>query len=115
VVVIGPCAAGKTTLVSRLIEEGISAVSPAQEHTLIPDLYRHRGEGMVVYLDVSFEEAARRRDIDWGPERLQEQKDFMDSSRRAADVYILTDDLSPDEIAERVLRAVRNRSESPEA
>src|SRR5665811_2149506 len=37
------------------------------------------------------------------------------SLRRAADVYILTDDLSPDEIAERVLRAVRNRSESPEA
>src|SRR5660397_252981 len=34
--------------------------------------------------------AARRRDIDWGPERMQEQKDFMDSSRRAADAVSYT-------------------------
>lgn len=109
VVVVGPCVSGKTTLVSRLKEEGIQARCVAQEHTIIPELYRHGPSDMVVYLDVSYEEAARRRPIDWGPERLKKQKSFMESCRRAADMYVHTDGLGVEEVVKQVVGVVRQR------
>lgn len=103
VAVIGPCTSGKSTVAAALRAHGVDAVGVAQEHTLIPDLYRHVGPDVLVYLDVSYEQAVRRRRISWGPERLAAQRSFMTPARAAADLVILTDRLTPEEVVRRVL------------
>lgn len=114
VAVIGPCTSGKTTLADGLRARGISAVSIAQEHTLVADLYRHARPDLLVYLDVSYEEAARRRRISWGPDRLEEQKRFMAPARAAADLVIDTDGVSAREVLEMVLRHLRGGRAAPD-
>jgi hypothetical protein len=81
---------------------GIDARSVAQEHSIIPDLWKHSRPDLLVYLDVSYEEAARRREIFWPPERHREQKEFMEPARRAADLVILTDALEVSQIVDRI-------------
>jgi thymidylate kinase len=103
VVVIGPCVAGKSTVVAALRERGVDARSVAQEHTVIPDLWRNQGPDLLVYLDVSYREAARRREIAWGPERHEEQKRFMSAARQAAALVISTDGLTVHAVVDLIL------------
>lgn len=100
---IGPCVSGKSTISVALRELGIDARSVAQEHTLIPDLWRHQAPDLLVYLDVSYAEAARRRRISWGPERHQAQKEFMAPARAAADLVVGTDGLTVSEVVDIIL------------
>jgi hypothetical protein len=81
----------------------VAAYSVAQEHTVIPDLWRHQRPDLLVYLDVSYEEAGRRRLIFWGRDRHQRQKEFLAPARAAADLVIATDRLSVAEVVARVL------------
>jgi hypothetical protein len=106
VVVIGPCVSGKSTVSSALREWGIDAQSVAQEHTIVPDLWRHACPDLLVYLDVSYEEAARRRPIFWGPERHSMQKEFLASARAAADLVIPTDGMAVQAVVHLILERV---------
>ena len=109
VVVIGPCASGKSTLAEGLRVRGVVALSVAQEHTVVAELYRHARPDVLVYLDVSYGEAARRRVISWGPERLEAQRRAMAPARAAADLVIHTDGLTPADVLGRVLRHLEDR------
>lgn len=108
-VLIGPCVSGKSTVAAALRARGLDARSVAQEHTSLPHLYLHPGPDIVVYLDVSYEEAARRRSIAWGPERHQAQKAFMTAARVAADLVIPTDGLTVEAVVQQVQAFVRSR------
>jgi hypothetical protein len=56
VAVVGPCAAGKTTLVLALRANGWDARQPAQEHSGVPDMWRRlTAPDVLVYLDASLE------------------------------------------------------------
>jgi thymidylate kinase len=110
VVVIGPCVSGKSTVAAALRERGIEAHSVAQEHSVVPDLWRNQRPHLLVYLDVSYEEAARRRDISWGPERHEGQKHFMRPARAATDLIISTDGLSVEDVVALILEALTGRS-----
>ncbi|MFO8059454.1 MAG: hypothetical protein R6U70_02185 [Bacillota bacterium] len=111
VAVVGACASGKTTLVERLRERGIRAHSLAQEHSAAPSLYLRGVPDYVVYLDVSYDEVRRRRDVSWGPARLQAQKLRLRRSMENADLRILTDELDPAEICEMVVQYLAGRGE----
>jgi deoxyadenosine/deoxycytidine kinase len=103
IAVIGPCAAGKSTLAQALRERGLEAQAVAQEHTRVPDLYRHVAPDVLVYLDVSYAAASHRRSVYWGEERLEEQKAFMSAAREAADLVLDTDPLTAEEVLDAVL------------
>ncbi len=103
VVVVGPCASGKSLLVQALALEGYSAYAVAQEHSLVPGLFLRRAPDVVVFLDASYESIRRRRRIAWGPAALQTQLQRLDQARRAADIVVSTDGKPAEQVAAQVL------------
>lgn len=104
IAVVGPCTSGKSTLVHALRDLGYTARMPAQEHSYVPDMWRRlTNPDLLIYLDVSWETARRRRDIHWGPERLDEEAERLAHARAHADLYLPTDALAAEDVLQRVL------------
>jgi deoxyadenosine/deoxycytidine kinase len=105
VVIVGPCAAGKSTLRDRLLARGFTQVRVvAQEHSSVRDLWKMRGyPEVLIFLDAEAATAnARQGRSDWTPAEHTEQLRRLEHARAACTLYLPTDDLTPDEVAERV-------------
>lgn len=104
VAVLGPCAAGKTTLVRALRSRSYAAREIAQEHSVVPNLWRRRGRpGPMVFLDVSPEVACSRRGMVDVPDWWSSASSRLDVARQDADLYLCTDVLSREQVLGRVL------------
>jgi hypothetical protein len=90
VVVVGPCASGKTTLVEGLKSEGYDAVVCGQEHSEIPNLWQHSEPDLLVMLEVSLESIRARRGENWPESIYSAQLDRLRDARLAADLIIDT-------------------------
>jgi guanylate kinase len=107
VVVVGPDAAGKSTLVQRLRKAGFDARSCAQDHSYVPDMWRRLSRpGFLIFLDASLETIARRRPIAWGQDRLDALQKRLAHARQHCDLYVDTDEMTPGEVTEFVIRAL---------
>ena len=84
IVVVGPCASGKTTLVTRLQELGLDAHNVAQEHSGIKTLWRKKRPDVVVMLEASLPVIRCRRPVPWGEERLTAQRERLKDAREHA-------------------------------
>lgn len=107
IAIVGVCAAGKTTLADGLRASGYDAVSVPQEHSNVRRLYRRVQPDFLVMLDARLDTVRRRRDVPWGQERLDEQLRRLAWARRECDLFLPTDDLSIEEVRERVIAAVK--------
>jgi guanylate kinase len=118
VVVVGPDAAGKSTLVLRLQQAGYDARSCAQDHSYVPDMWRRLSRpGFLIFLDASLESIARRRTIAWGQDRLDALQRRLAHAREHCDLYVDTDEMTPEEVtefAERALFAAGIQPQTPE-
>jgi len=102
--VVGPCAAGKSTLIRNLVPHGYHLKHIAQEHSYVPDMWqRLTHPDVLIFLDVSFEESNRRRPMPWKKTDYAEQQRRLRHAREHADFYLLTDGLTPGDVAMRVL------------
>ena len=102
--VVGPCAAGKTTLIAGLKERGYEARHIAQEHSYVADMWKRlTNPDVLIYLDVSYPLTLIRRNIDWTEDEYQEQVKRLRHARLYADLYINTDNLVPQQVLQRVL------------
>lgn len=110
-VVVGPCASGKTTLVDLLRMRGITAYSAAQEHSNAPSMYLQHDPDFVVYLEASYEEIRRRRSVSWGRARLAAQRRRLAAARETADLVINTDGVDPGAVLERTIAELKRRGE----
>ncbi len=109
--VVGPCTSGKTTLAKALCRAGIDARAIAQEHSYVPNMWqRITNPDLLIYLDVSYEQARQRRTIYWGPERLEAQAAALAHARAHADLYLMTDRLTAEEVAALVLDFIRQHT-----
>jgi dephospho-CoA kinase len=109
VVVVGPCASGKTTLVRLLRERGVDAYVCSQEHSIVRDLWRRQHPDVVVALEVDLETIRARRGDDWSAAIYEEQRRRLEGARNAADLIIDTAHVTPEEAAGRVLALLRSR------
>ncbi len=108
-VIVGPCAAGKSTLRDRLLARGFTQVRVvAQEHSGVRDLWKMRGyPDCLIFLDVGVETAnVRQGRSDWTLAAHAEQLYRLQDARLACDLYLPTDDLMPDDVVERVDRFI---------
>lgn len=104
VAIVGPCAAGKTTLVSNLRALGYDAHAPAQEHSYVPYLWQLGEPDVLLFLDATREAVSVRRRTDW-PQTIHEaQQGRLAHARAHADLYLDGSTLTPDEVAEHVAR-----------
>jgi deoxyadenosine/deoxycytidine kinase len=109
IIIVGVCAAGKTTLAKNLTQLGYDADTITQEHSYVPTLWRHVSPDVLVYLDASLAVIRKRRDIDWGEDLLEEERKRLADARQACDLYVKTDGLNADQVFRRVRRFLEKR------
>jgi len=104
--VVGACSAGKSTLVQGLRQHGYTDARPiSQEHSYVPYMWeRITNPDVLIYLDVSFENAQKRRWLNWTPDEYTEQLRRLEHARQHAHLYVDTNPLSVGEVLEEVLR-----------
>lgn len=115
IALVGPCTSGKSTLKARLIAAGYRVRAVAQEHSYVPDMWRKLvNPDLLIYLHVSIDSARRRRQIDWGAERLDEQARRLAHAREHADLVINTDEVDAEGVYQRVVAFIESaRSSRP--
>ena len=114
IVVVGVCASGKTELVERLRARGYDAHQCAQEHSYVPTMWQQMARpDVLIYLEASRETVARRLERDFSEQDWQEQRRRLAHAAMHADLIIGTDDLTPDEVFERVSGFLRDTHVGP--
>lgn len=112
--VVGPCSAGKTTLIEGLRKYGIEARHIAQEHSFAPSMWQRLADPkLLIYLDVSYPVSMQRRPLDMSPQEFKEQQERLGHARQHADFYLFTDPLTPEEVLEQVLEFIQQASPPP--
>jgi deoxyadenosine/deoxycytidine kinase len=107
--VVGPCASGKSVLAAGLRRLGYDASSAAQDHSYVPDMWRRiNPPDLLIFLDVSLEVMHRRGRTGpgWDQEYQDQQRVRLRDARARCDLYLHTDDLSEEEVLERVVQFV---------
>jgi hypothetical protein len=102
VVVVGPCASGKSTLVENLRAAGIDARVSGQEHSAIRDLWRRLEPDLLVYLDVDLDTIRLRRSPHWPEQLYVLQHTRLHGARETADLVIDTSVTSAEETTAQV-------------
>jgi len=104
IAVVGPCAAGKSSLVRRLKALGYNARCVAQDHSYVPDMWRRITDpDLLIYLDAELSSIARRRHIAWGERYLNDERHRLRHARQHCDLYLPTDDLMEEQVARQVI------------
>ena len=110
VVVVGPCASGKTTLVEHLRARGFDAAVCGQEHSEIATLWRHTAPDLVIALHVDLETIRERRGADWPralyDTQLRRLADALDHAAAVLDAAAL----DAGEVAQRAEAVLRRHS-----
>lgn len=105
IAVTGPCAAGKSELVTALRALGYDARHVAQEHSYVPDMWKRVCKpDALVYLDVSYEVARARRPSVGRPVDLENQRHRLRHARAHCGLYIHTDSLTIAQVLAEALR-----------
>ena len=111
IIVVGPCAAGKSTLVAALQALGYDAHASAQEHSAIASLWQHSHPDILIALEADIAAVRARRGEEW-PEWLHDvQVQRLQAAAAAADLTIDTTDLDPETVSSRVLAFLIARTE----
>lgn len=110
IAVVGPCASGKSLLARALRARGYDAREVVQEHSYVPTMWQCITQpDLLVYLDVSWEVASQRRPTDAGADWWDELARRLNHARQHADLYIHTDELTPQGVLDRTLVFLESR------
>ena len=102
--VVGPCGAGKSTLIASLKKHGYNVKHIAQEHSYVPSMWhRITNPDILIFLDVSYEISTRRRKLNWTEGEYAEEHYRLRDARQHADLYVDTNNLNPQDVLQRVL------------
>jgi deoxyadenosine/deoxycytidine kinase len=103
--VVGPCGAGKSTLIAGLELLGFRTRHIAQEHSYVKDMWqRLTNPDILVFLDASYATICRRRRLDWTEADWQEQQDRLSHARAHADLYLDTNVLTKEKVLGKVVK-----------
>jgi deoxyadenosine/deoxycytidine kinase len=102
--VVGPCAGGKTTLITALTKCGFNARHIAQEHSYVKDMWQRISKpDVLIYLDVSYPLSKIRRNMNWSKKEYDQQIERLSHARGNADLFIKTDSLSINQVFKQVI------------
>jgi deoxyadenosine/deoxycytidine kinase len=92
--VVGPCAAGKSTLIAGLEGYGYQARHIAQEHSFVQDMWKRlTNPDVLVFLQASYPVTCQR----------------LSHARLNADLFVETDKLSIEDVLQQVLDFLEGR------
>jgi cytidylate kinase len=109
--VVGPCGAGKSSLVEGLKPHGYQIRPIAQEHSYVPDMWKRlTNPDILIYLDVSYENTIRRRQLDWTYKEYLEELRRLRHARQHADYYLDTNPLTFEEVIQVITSYIKSYS-----
>jgi shikimate kinase len=98
--IVGPCAAGKTTLAHNLSILGYDAHPIGQEHSEVQTMWRQMTHpDILIYLDASLQTICARLNVTWEQRYVDEQKRRLSDARAHAQFVLITDGLSRERVA----------------
>lgn len=109
IAVVGVCGSGKTTIVRALRQAGYDAYVVAQEHSIIPDLWKRSHPDYLVVLEADLETIRQRRGQSWPEWLYRTQRDRLADARANATVTVDTGALTVDETVRAILNAIESR------
>lgn len=108
--VVGPCGAGKSTLIAGLEKHGYTCRDIAQEHSYVPAMWQIISKPeLLIYLHASFPISTARRKLNWQKKDHDEQLRRLTHAREHANLLIDTDDLDPEQVLQRALDFLSNK------
>lgn len=103
--VVGPCGSGKSTLVAGLEKYGYRCRHIAQEHSYVQAMWQIITKpDLLIYLAASFPVSTARRKLTWQKEDHDEQLRRLEHARQHANLFIATDELTPEQVLQKALR-----------
>jgi len=112
VVVVGPCASGKTTLVENLRAAGVDARVSGQEHSAIRDLWRRLEPDVLIALDLDLATLRDRRQSTWPASLYEVQHARLREAFEMADAVIDTSRASAEDVLGMALAVIARRRAS---
>jgi ABC-type cobalamin/Fe3+-siderophores transport system ATPase subunit len=113
--IVGPCTAGKSTLIKRLNGRyNVELRHIAQEHSFVQAMWQRLSHPKwLVFLDVSYPVSMERNKLDWTLAEYQEQQRRLSHARQHADFYLMTDELTPEQVLEKVSEFLEKKGIRP--
>ena len=109
--VVGPCGAGKSSLVAGLNQHGYTVRHIAQEHSYVPDMWQRISHpDILIYLHVSYENTISRRHLDWTMDEFTEQLRRLKHAKHHANLVIDTNPLTVDDVLAKVIDFIESKS-----
>jgi len=106
--IVGPCGAGKSTLIEGLDALGYKTRHIAQEHSYVRTMWqRITNPDVLIFLQVSFAVSLERRPMNWNEAEYEEQQRRLSHALEHADLVLDTDQLSIQEVLERVINFLK--------
>lgn len=108
--IVGPCGAGKTSLAAKLTPQYKRVRAIAQEHSYVPDMwFRITNPDILIYLDASYPVTIQRRQLDWTEDEYLVERHRLAHAEEHADIYIATDHLTLEEVANVAIAGIVDR------
>lgn len=102
--VVGPCGAGKSTLVAGLERHGYACRHIAQEHSYVQTMWQIITKpDVLIYLDSSFAVSTARAKLNWLEKDYTEQLRRLAHAREHANLLVETDELTPEDVLQKTL------------
>lgn len=108
IVIVGPCASGKSTLAANLRAAGLDARVSGQEHSEISYLWSRMEPDVVVALHIDLETLRSRRGPTWSARLFDHQMRRLREAYAAADLHLDTATLDESQALAHVLDMVRH-------
>jgi ABC-type cobalamin/Fe3+-siderophores transport system ATPase subunit len=107
IAVVGPCGAGKSTLVDGLINQGFRARQIAQEHSYVPRMWQLLTQPEVlIYVDAGFASCTERKKLNWSRSDYERQIERLAHARQHCDIYLNSDGIDAQQALKHVLEAL---------
>ncbi len=108
--VVGPCGAGKSTLITGLSRYGVQGRHIAQEHSYVKHMWQRLvNPDVLIYLNASFPICTQRRKLNWLEADYLEQLRRLEHARAHADLVIETDSLPIEGVLAQALAYLKDK------
>jgi deoxyadenosine/deoxycytidine kinase len=105
--IVGPCAAGKTSLAQRLRDLGYPARQIVQEHSYVADMWKRLSRPEVlIYLEATYETCSARKNLSWTRQEYEEQIHRLRHARQHCHIFIRTDGIDPSAVLAAALQGL---------